>query len=51
MEDRISGLKDIKEMDIKEKTEEFLDKTQELQKEYKRTQQFYQKTKPVTHGH
>jgi hypothetical protein len=48
--DRISGLED--KIDMKEKTEEFLDKRlKKLQKEYARTQQLHQKTKPVNHGH
>jgi hypothetical protein len=49
VEDRISELKD--KIYIKEKNRRILrQKIQGLQKEYARTQQFYQKAKPVNHG-
>jgi hypothetical protein len=50
VKDRISVLKD--KIDIKEKNRRPLrHRTQNLQKEYARTQQFHQKTKPENHGH
>jgi hypothetical protein len=50
VEYRISGLED--KIDIKGKNRKILrQKTQELQKEYIRTLQLYQKTKPANHGH
>jgi hypothetical protein len=50
VEDRIWGLKD--KINIKEKNRRTLrQKTQDLLKEYVRTQQFHQKTKPENHGH
>jgi hypothetical protein len=49
VEDRTLGLEDG--INIKEKTEELLDKSQKLQKEYARTQRLQQKTKPANHGH
>jgi hypothetical protein len=50
MEDRISELKD--KIEIKKKNRRNLNQiTQELQKEYIRTQQLQQKTKAENHGH
>jgi hypothetical protein len=48
VQDRVSGLRN--KIDIKEKTEEFIDKTQELQKEYIRTLLLHEKTKSANHG-
>jgi hypothetical protein len=48
-EDRISELED--KMEIEEKTEAISQTTQVLQKEYARTHQLHQKTKPENHGH
>jgi hypothetical protein len=47
-EDRTSELED--EMEIKGKIEEILDNSRPL-KEYARTHQLHQKTKPENHGH
>jgi uncharacterized coiled-coil protein SlyX len=50
VEDRISELED--KIEIKEKTEEILSHTtQQLWKEYARTEWLHQKTKPENHGH
>jgi hypothetical protein len=50
VEDRISGIKG--EIDFKEKNRRTLrQKTQELQKEYTRTQRLHQKNKLANHGH
>jgi hypothetical protein len=47
-EDRISELED--EMEIKGRNEELLVNSRPV-KEYARTHQLHQKTKPETHGH
>jgi hypothetical protein len=50
VEDRLSDFKD--KIEIKEKNRRNLSQTtEELRKEYSRTQQLHQKTKPENHGH